>query len=618
MNACARRLALLALLAWPGMPRASGPAPDSRPAASSVPDTTASAGHPASADVPARPGPTASHSDHPAPDPCRDRLAALPSGGSDPAPYLAAAHCLRLRDSAAAVTAPSIGSTPAAAPGSRAPAGRRTIVVPATPLERSLLSPARRSGSASDSLLAARLPNDKHWYMNRLERLRVRRDLPAALDMAYLTEAKALAEADIFRELSAVYLIVPDTYRAGLALLRLAELDSTQSGYIQYQLDNLTRFAGSDTPADALVDSLTAAFRHRKAGTAEMLETVAWSARDYPAAYRNLAARMSLEKTAPSVVIERVNRFRSLGYFDYAAALLEKLAWRRLPQPWLSMGRTLHLQILGALKDWPGIAAEAKGSGVTGKEPSPRFNDEETLLIATAYLKLGDAGEALALAKRLEQAGESPWGFRGRLLEAQARMAQGKPGDAARTLAALKRDPARREGTGPILFWQACLALDRERFDEADSLLVLASAYTEEEEAQRALEYRFFLLADTGSSRADFFRGLPESPRSRSERARSLDRVDPESGLWPFARLEKAQIHLQKGEPDSALAILDAVGKRSPDRLAGFEAEAKAAFVEEKLPGGRQAALARYENLLIKYQQGVIPQFSRGRIRALR
>jgi hypothetical protein len=52
--------------------------------------------------------------------------------------------------------------------------------------------------------------------------------------------------------------------------------------------------------------------------------------------------------------------------------------------------------------------------------------------------------------------------------------------------------------------------------------------------------------------------------------------------------------------------------------LAGYEAEARAAFLEEKLPGGRQAALARYEDLLIKYQRGVIPEFSRGRIRALR
>jgi tetratricopeptide (TPR) repeat protein len=198
-------------------------------------------------------------------------------------------------------------------------------------------------------------------------------------------------------------------------------------------------------------------------------------------------------------------------------------------------------------------------------------------------------------------------------------MALAKPQEAARTLDALKRDPKRQEGTGPILFWQACLALDQGRYHPAESLLVLASAYTGAEESQRALDYRFFMLLDTGAAaRTPFFRGLPEAPRAAAERRQSLDRVPAGSPLWPFAQLEKAQIHLQEGEPDSAEAVFDRVARQSPDRMAAFQAEAKAAFIQEKLPGGRQAALARYEDLLIKYQQGVIPEFSRGRIRALR
>jgi hypothetical protein len=198
-------------------------------------------------------------------------------------------------------------------------------------------------------------------------------------------------------------------------------------------------------------------------------------------------------------------------------------------------------------------------------------------------------------------------------------MALARPRDAARTLDALKRDPKRQEGTGPILFWQACLALDQGRFGAADSLLVLASAYTGTEESQRALDYRFFLLQDTAAAaRGPFFHGLPEAPRPAADRRANLDRVPAASPLWPFSQLEKAQILLAGSEPDSALAVFDAVAKRSPVRLAGYEAEARAAFLEEKLPAGRQAALARYEDLLIKYQRGVIPEFSRGRIRSLR
>lgn len=581
-----RLAAALLCLAAACVPAASAPAasppPAKNAAASAVPAKPKAANAPAPAAPPGVSGP------------CRDLLLALPVGREEAAPYLAAAACLRREDSLAAASGGGAHS----------------------PLERALRSPTGRSHSASDSILRARLPDDKGWFMNAMERARVKRDLPEALDMAYLTEAKGAADGDLWRELAAVYLILPDTYRAGLAYLRQAESDSQQTGYIQYQLEGLAHYAGSDLPAAALLDSLTAVYTHRSVRSAELLESACWSNRDYPAAYRNLLAMMDLKDPGPAVVLERAGRFQSLGYFDFSAAILEKLAWRNLPQPWRSLARTLHLQLRNQLQDWPAIAKEA--APVTGEVRTPRFSDEETFIIGTAFLKLGKPEAALDQAKRLEEKGEAPWGFRGRLLKAQALMALGKPKDAGETLAALKRDPKRQEGTGPILFWQACLALDQDRFEAADSLLVLASAYTGAEESQRALEYRFFLMIDTSRARSAFFKGQPESPHGPSERRQALDKVDKESGLWPFAQLEKAQIHLQNGDPDSAEAVFDLVSKQSPDRLAGFQAEAKAAFTAEKLPGGKQAALARYEDLLIKYQQGVIPEFSRGRIKALR
>ncbi|MDB5050520.1 MAG: hypothetical protein JWO30_3591 [Fibrobacteres bacterium] len=586
-------LAVLAALCF------SSPA-RSAPAHASSKAPAASTGAPASTAAPApgaaRPA-SAPAASRPIEGPCRDLLSALPSGKLEPAPYLAAAACLRLQDSLAA------------RPGDKGPH---------SPLERMIRSASGRSPSASDSILKARLPDDKNWLMTCMERMRVRRDVAGIQDMAYLAEAKGTADPDLYRELSALYLTIPDTYRAGLALLRQAEVDSLQGGYIQYQLESLTHYAGSDVPAEELLDSLTSGYVHRNIRTAEMLESLCWSSRAYPAAYRNLLAMMDLKNPGPSLVLERVNRFQSLGYFDYAAAILDKLAWRKLSQPWLTLARTLHLQIRNQLQDWPAITAEAQASTVTGQVRPPQLSDEETFIVANAFLKLGRPEETLARVKGLEDKGEAPWGFRGRLLKAQAQMALGRSKEAGQTLDALKRDPKRREATGPILFWQACLALDQGRDVSADSLLVLASAYTGAEESQRALEYRFFLLVDTGKARAPFFKGLPESPHSPAERRISLDRVDAQSGLWPFAQLEKAQILLQNGEPDSAEAVFDLVSKRSPDRLAGFQAEAKAAFTAEKLPGGRQAALARYEDLLIKYQQGVIPEFSRGRIKALR
>jgi len=40
------------------------------------------------------------------------------------------------------------------------------------------------------------------------------------------------------------------------------------------------------------------------------------------------------------------------------------------------------------------------------------------------------------------------------------------------------------------------------------------------------------------------------------QRRLSFD-LEKESGLWSFAQLEKAQIHLQNGDPDSAEAVFD-------------------------------------------------------------
>jgi hypothetical protein len=512
--------------------------------------------------------------------------------------YLEAAACLRRLDSSSA------GSP--------------------MPFERFL---AARSAGRGEKLLRAKLPAGEAWLPGWLMRMRARRDASRVLDAAWLAEAclvvdgpgSAPSESEAWRELASLYLSLPDPFHAGLCLLRQVEIDSVQAGMTRYQLDNALRAPGAEGSPQKWLDSLAGAYRHRTPRTAEIMENLAWSEHAYAAAFRSFQAWRSLADPGPGAALDRVNRFQSMGYFDYAAAILEGMDWRKLPPPWRARARSAALRIRFQLQDWPGLLAEAGGADVTGKLPTAEFGWEDAGFIAAALLKLGRAQEALELTQGRAAKAPSPWGFRARLLTAQAQMALARPQDAARTLDALKKDPGRQEGTGPILFWQACLALDQGRFGAAESLLVLASAYTGSEESQRALDYRFFLLQDTASAaRGPFFHGLPEAPRSSADRRANLERVPSASELWPFAQLEKAQILLSQSQPDSALAVFDAVAKRSPVRLAGFEAEARAAFLEEKLPGGRQSALARYEDLLIKYQRGVVPEFSRGRIRALR
>jgi hypothetical protein len=470
-------------------------------------------------------------------------------------------------------------------------------------------------GAAGDAArLRDLLPAQGRWYATHLERLRARRDLDRMRDLAWLAELRAPGEAEAWREVAEAHALAGEVHRAALAYLRQAEADSGQAAYIQYQIDNLLR-AHADKPAARVLDSLTAAFPHRKAVTAEMLESLCQTNRAYASAYRNTLAWLALKRPPPDYVLERAGRYHATGHWDYAAGVLEKAEWRAFPNPLRGLARSLFLRLRYQMEDWAAIAAE------TGAQPKGVLTEEEDCIAATAAIRLGRPQEALDRLRRFESASQpedGAWGYRARLLKARALLALGRPAEAAKVLDALKRSPRRKEGTGPILFWQGLLALQQLRPQAAESLLVLASAYTGTEESQRALEYRYWLLLDSGAARTEFFRGLEESPLPPAERSAALDRVPGNSGLWPYARLEKAQILASLGRTDSARAVLDDASRRSADRLLGRKAEALAAYLQERTPEGRAAALARYEDLLIEYQQGVVPEFSRGRIRALK
>jgi hypothetical protein len=505
------------------------------------------------------------------PGPCRSQIDAIRPGTLDPETFLPAAECLRHADSAE---------------------GRYGHVTP-------------------DARLQALLPDNRNWYVSQLERFTSRRDVPRALAMAYLAETRSPSDAQVWRAAAEAYVMAGETFRAALTYLRQIEADSSQGGYLQFQIENLIRSAGSDISPPRFLDSLAEGAAPRKAAAAQVLEQLCWSYRYYAGAYRLALEQLSRRDPGPGAVFDRVNRFLSLGYWDYAAGLLEKYPWRQASKPWPAMGRALFLRAHYQLQDWPALASETSSAKNLG--------DEEEYIAAAALLHVGKPSESIGRLQKLEPRAEPPWGFRARLLEAQAQMALGKFREAGGILNLLKKDPDRREATGPILFWQGFMALQQSRFTAAESLLVLSSAYTGTAEAQRALDFRFWLLLDTtDAARVPFFLGLPEAPHTPAERAAYMDQVPEGSPLWPYARLEKAQILLRQGQADAARAVLDEAAKRGQDRVAAFAADAQAAYLQEKTPEGRRAALARYEDLLVKYQQGVVPEFSRGRIKALK
>jgi tetratricopeptide (TPR) repeat protein len=527
-----------------------------------------------------------------APAPCGELVVGIPAGTADPDPFLRAASCLRDLDSAGKDT-------------SRAEAGGSAEV------------------GAAESSLRRLLPPSPSWYATHLERLRARRDIPRLLDMAWLAELRNPPEPEVWQEIAEAHLLAGDPFRSALARLRQAECDSLQARFIQYQLENLLR-AAHDVPTPVMLDSLTDAYTHRKAVTAEILENLCWANRHHAGAYRNALDFLALRKPPPRVALDRAGRFQAAGWWDHAAGILEKAAWRRFPMPQRAMARTLFLRVRHEMQDWDAILAEtlgpARGDSARGVAPAegPPLSEEEDVIVATALVNRGRAAEAAARLDRFKALGSSEWAYRGRILKSRALIALGRLDEAGRLLDALKRSPRRMEGTGPILFWQGWLALQQRRLAAADSLLVLASAYTGTEESQKALEYRYFLLLDTTEALTHFFQGMADSPLAPERRLRALDRVPEKSPLWTYARLEKAQILVAEGRTDSARAVLDHAAASSKDRHAAMKARALSAYLLEKTPEGRREALARYEDLLIEYQRGVIPEFSRGRIRALK
>ncbi len=183
-------------------------------------------------------------------------------------------------------------------------------------------------------------------------------------------------------------------------------------------------------------------------------------------------------------------------------------------------------------------------------------------------------------------------------------------------LANWKNNPDRKTGSGEILFWQAWANFYQGHQAEAETLLVLSSAYTEESASQQALEYRFTLQLDTGENLKAYFLGLPESPFSSSARLNSLQKIPVSSPLHPYALLEMTRLYRQSGKKIEEVAALKELS-RDLSTLPARRALIRLARLRFE-PANPDSAMAAYENLLLQYQQGVPSEFAKSRVQSFR
>lgn len=255
----------------------------------------------------------------------------------------------------------------------------------------------------------------------------------------------------------------------------------------------------------------------------------------------------------------------------------------------------------------------AVGASRASALPSRSMEKQDSLVARVeAALEHGRVATAESL---FNPALAEPYHHRTEILRARLAASRGDWKHTETCLQAWESAPARREGSGEILFWRGWAALHQGATARADSLFVLSSAYPGEPRSQEALEYRFAALLDPGPALQAYLRGLPESPLPAPLRAASLEAVPVESRLYPHAQWHLVRLLEIQGDSARALAILTALS-REPSDLNGQRARARLAFLREHDPS--DSALTLYEVLLLRQQQGILSEFARKRAGVLR
>jgi hypothetical protein len=248
----------------------------------------------------------------------------------------------------------------------------------------------------------------------------------------------------------------------------------------------------------------------------------------------------------------------------------------------------------------------------TSAASSPTLSQRDAIPRIETALNTGDIQQADSLHALIASQRRSGSPHRRVIVDARLAASRGNWKTTEAILHSWRDDPARREASGEIFFWLGWAALHQARLSEADSFLVLASAYSDESRAQEALEYRFAALLDNSPALQAYLRGLPESPLPRPLRIASLRQVPESSRIHSHARWQLVQLLEAEGDSIAAGGVLDTLARNSatiPGRRAILDQALK------KADTSPDSARAIYESLLIKYQQGVSAEIARKRLK---
>jgi hypothetical protein len=470
--------------------------------------------------------------------------------------------------------------------------------------------------------LVKKLYKKEEWYQSQLKKYRLHKEFSSALDLAYMTEFLFRNSSLIRPELNELYRLSSNFFLAGMSYLQWLKLDGNNMHSARSSLNNIIQKAKIEFSPKQFLDSLINNFSGHNSSILTLLEELCFIHKNYEGALASYIGRIKIGTVKWTDTEKIIKKFIAAGYYDYAGLVLQESSWEKTDSLSYEKGFDYALIIFYHLKNWNLIIRSAHG-----KTEWQNLSWENKFYLAAAYtrMKQGEPDTirkyrslSRTIASQLIQKAPSPWNYKAILIQAENLIAEGRFAEARKTLMQEQKNKQRKEGTGPLLFWRAVARIYEGEYKKADSLLVLASAYTDGEETQRALQFRHWMILDSSRHTLEsFLKGLPESPFSIEKKRRFLNQIPPTSPLWDYGQLEIARLHLQRDEKKAAQQILKRLETTKPDQWTGLQAKAVANFIREK-EQPLLNSLEIYDEILLKYQQGVISEFSRERIRHLK
>ncbi len=466
---------------------------------------------------------------------------------------------------------------------------------------------------------SGKFPQEESWIFQTLKNYRIHQESKSALGFAYLAENLVLETSLIRGELSETYLQNSEFVLAARSYLSETKDSGIRQFTINFKFKSLFKAASISYSAPELMDSLLVSLNEMDENQLIFLSDISWE-QNYPKGALVCLLRLKelgfLNWDYANMWIQKFNNSKNFRESKILLSAFDKANNPREKQ--IVFGYKIFLAY--ELQDWAAFPRlKSNPELIKNLPPDYQYYLSYGLLKASYKNQNDSLRKASAkVANMLVDNRDKHWSQKALFVKVQIHIAEGKLKEARKKLLAEKHNPNREAGSGEILHWMAVVDLFEGYLKSADSLLVLSSSYTGEDFTQKSLEYRHFLVLDSSKSNVqNMLAGLEEHPSSLSEKLKYLAKIPENSALWGHAQLRRSEIFENLGKTDSSLAMLKRLSESQNSSWLGHLAKSKLNFLKEA-DISHEKSLEAYDEILLKYQRGILSEFSRERVKKIK